>query len=209
MQRMNFIYPGIEWYSEISNQKKNALRCPYANVHKCPRYYSSIYSLGDASITTKMKPEKIKELDELWNKSDLLPAIVEHDTSIAGCDDKKISFSNFCPEVSFDIFGLFAASLHRYGDEIDIDHAHVKLSKEAYQKDWRWDWAHIEPLHYLNCPIYAQLITLPIINESETMKDNSAQEIIEVKPTFMGISLNLRAALSRLSKWWLSKQQRL
>jgi len=97
---MDFIYPDLSWYSEISDQKNVSLRCPYANVHRCPRYYSSLYLLGN------------------WNKSDLLPVITEHDTSIMGSDGNKSGFSNFCPEVSFDIFGLFAVSLFPYTDGI-------------------------------------------------------------------------------------------
>jgi hypothetical protein len=25
------------------------------------------------------------------------------------------------------------------------------------EKDWRWTWSHVEPLHYSDCPMYAQL----------------------------------------------------
>lgn len=203
---MDFIYPDLSWYSEISDQKNVSLRCPYANVHRCPRYYSSLYLLGNDGITTKMETEKIQKLNELWNKSDLLPVITEHDTSIMGSDGNKSGFSNFCPEVSFDIFGLFAVSLFPYADGIDRGVAHAQLAKEAHPKDWRWNWAHVEPLHYLECPVYSLLITRPVINKSEILKEKTTQEIIELKPGFMGISVNIRAALSRLAKWWLSKQ---
>jgi len=50
------------------------------------------------------------------------------------------------------------------------------------------------------------LITRPAINKSEILKEKTTQEIIELKPGFMGISVNILAALSRLAKWWLSKQ---
>ena len=203
---MDFIYPDLSWYSEISDQKNVSLRCPYANVHRCPRYYSSLYLLGNDGITTKMETEKIQKLNELWNKSDLLPVITEHDTSIMGSAGNKSGFSNFCPEVSFDIFGLFAVSLFPYADGIDRGVAHAQLAKEAHPKDWRWNWAHVEPLHYLECPVYSLLITRPAINKSEILKEKTTQEIIELKPGFMGISVNIRAALSRLAKWWLSKQ---
>ncbi len=72
---MEFIYPDIDWYTEISEQKKATPRCPYANVHRCPRYFSSLYLLGEEGVTTKIKPEKVKELDEFWEKSDLLPVV--------------------------------------------------------------------------------------------------------------------------------------
>ena len=149
---MEFIYPDIDWYTGISEQKNVQPRCPYANVHRCYRYYASLYLLGKADITTKIKDEKIKELESFWENSDLLPALAEHDTGTSGPDGKTSSFSNFCPEVSYDIFGLFAISLHKYADEIDTETAHRQLREEAYPNDWRWSWASVLPLHYLKCP---------------------------------------------------------
>ena len=105
---MTYIYPDINWYTVISEQKNVQPRCPYANAHRCYRYYASLYLLGEANITTKMKEEEIKELESFWTKSDLLPALAEHDTGISGPDGRTTGFSNFCPEVSDDIFGLFA-----------------------------------------------------------------------------------------------------
>ena len=64
---MAFIYPDIDWYTGISEQKHVQPRCPYANVHRCYRYYASLYLLGEANITTKMKSEKIKELERQYN----------------------------------------------------------------------------------------------------------------------------------------------
>jgi hypothetical protein len=202
----SFIYPDLEWYSNISKQENVPLKCPYANVHRCPRYYASLYLLGNADVTTKMNPEKIKELDELWNKSDVLPVIAEHDTSIAKVDDKISMFTKFCPEILFDIFGLFAVSLFRYADDIDQEAGYAQMKRDAYPKDWRLTWSHVEPLHYLKCSVYSQLITRPVENKQDTLTGESIPEIIEIKPGFMGISLNVRAACSRLAKWWLSKQ---
>ncbi|HSW62145.1 MAG TPA: hypothetical protein VLH56_02320 [Dissulfurispiraceae bacterium] len=204
----SFIYPDLDWYSKISAKENVTERCPYANVHRCPRYYASLYMLGNAGVTTQMKPEKIKELDELWNQSELLPVIAEHDTSITKVDDKINSFSNFCPEVLFDIFGLFAVSLIRYADEIDQTAGYAQMEKDVYPKDWRSTWAHAESLHYLKCSVYSQLLTHPVKNKHDTLTGGTIPEIIEIKPGFMGISLNIRAAFSRLAKWWLSKQNR-
>ncbi len=204
---MGFIYPDLEWYSKISKQENIPLRCPYANAHRCPRYYASLYMLGKAGVTTKIKEVKVKELDELWNKSDVLPVIAEHDTGIDSVNDKISSFSNFCPEVTFDIFGLFAVLLIRYSDDSVQDAAYAEMEKDAYPKDWRLNWAHVEPLHYFKCSVYFQLITRPVEKDTDTLMEIPTQEIIEVKPGFMGINLNIRAALSRLAKWWLLKQQ--
>lgn len=108
-----------------------------------------------------------------------------------------------CPYAN-DVFGLFAVSLHRYADEIDRDTFHVQLRKKAYPKDWRWNWAHVEPVHYLECTIYSQLISQPTPNST---LDTNPQEMLEIKPGFMGISLNIRVLLTHLCKWWLSKQK--
>jgi len=167
---MEFIYPDRAWYTKISEQNEATPFCPHANVHRCPRYYSSLYLLGEAGITTKITPEKINELDEFWEKSELLPVVAEHDTMISG---HKSGFSNFCPEVTFDMFGLFAVSLHRYSDEIDKDMVHEQLKKKAHPKDWRWHWQNVEPLHYLKCPIYSQLISKPVI----AFRDSSTKNV--------------------------------
>ena len=204
---MEFIYPDLDWHTQISKANSTPPRCPYANVHRCSRYYSSLYLLGKAGIATEIEPDKVKELDKLWENSDLLPVVAEHDTGITSCDDKKSGFYNFCPEVSFDIFGLFAISLHRYADEIDKDVAHDKLGEIGYPKDWRWEWAHVEPLHYLKCPVYSQLISKPVRVSEGSSPEEANSEMIEVKPEFMGISLNIKVLITRLANWWLSKQK--
>lgn len=201
---IDIIHPDLDWYAGISRQYDTATHCPYANVYKCPRYYYSLYLLGNAGIMTKMNSVKIKDLDELWRKSDLLPVVAEHEPEIFG--DNKI-FSKFCPEVSFDAFRLFAFSLSRYADEIDQDAAHGWLATINNPNDWRWAWAHVEPLHYLNCPVYSQLISKPDLAASNKKGNIDAEELIEIKPGFMGISLNIRVLMTRLAKWWLFKQR--
>jgi len=204
---MEFIYPDIDWYTGISEQKHVQPRCPYANVHRCYRYYASLYLLREANITTKMKSEKIKELESFWKNSDLLPALAEHDTGISGPDGKTTGFSNFCPEASYDIFGLFAVLLHRYADEIDIEAAHRQLGKKVYPNDWRWSWASVLPLHYLKCPAYSQLVSPHASSSISLSANKNEQDVIEVRPGFMGISINIRSLFTRISKWWLSKQR--
>jgi hypothetical protein len=203
---MTFIYPDLDWYTGISKEEKVSPRCPYANVHRCPRYYGSLNLLGDCGISTKMKPEKIKELDTFWAETDILPVVAEHDTGIRGDAEKKSAFSNFCPEISFDIFGLFADSLYRYADEIDTDIAYRQIEKDSHPKDWRWQWQFISPLHYLKCPIYSQLMGRPIEATKDLINTTSVPELVEVKPGFMGINLNLKVLLTRFAKWWLSRQ---
>ena len=77
----------------------------------------------------------------VWEKTDIWPTSAEQTTlvSVPGGDIRH--FSRFCPEVSFERFGLFATDLHKYTDEIDVGNAHKVLRREeASPDDWRWNW---------------------------------------------------------------------
>jgi hypothetical protein len=68
--------------------------------------------------------------------------------------------SNFCPEVSYNIFGLFASGLYPHHGEIDREMAHSRLAREkANRDDPRWDWASVTPRHYAECPEHSILQT--------------------------------------------------
>lgn len=199
---MEHTYPDMDWYVARSHEKSVAPRCPHANVYRCPRHYQSYALLGEFGITTALTPEHDSALLAKWTKSDLWPAVREHATSISGSDDRKSQFSNFCPEVAFDTFGLFASSLCRYADEIDREAAENWLvgNGRAFAKDWRWEWASLNPMHYTECPLYSQLsITQasPLISKQE--------EVITAKPGAFGFSVDLKKLISRFSRWWLSR----
>lgn len=153
---MRVIIPGLQWYLEQSAFKNIYPRCPFAMVQSCPRFYQSLSLLGDA-CSTKIPQKEDKKLLKKWKKSPLWPTTKEQATSISGYEDNH--FGNFCPEVSFERFGLFATDLDRYADEIDKDLAHSNLSKiKATLDDWRWSWANIKPQHYSECPLYSVLV---------------------------------------------------
>jgi hypothetical protein len=161
---MDYINPDIEWYISLSQNHNLPPRCPFASAYRCPRYYQSLSLLGEVKISTSIDPEEDKRLLEKWSESDLWPITREQATSASGSPG-KYSFSNFCPEVSFDIFGLFASSLFRYSDDddIDISLAHRQLSKmKAGPTDWRWGWWDIQPMHYSQCPLFSPLSSNPI-----------------------------------------------
>jgi hypothetical protein len=80
-----------------------------------------------------------KRLLKKWTRSALWPRTAEQATSISGSETKSSIFSNFCPEVLFDGFGLFATFLSRYADELDLETAHARLATQnADRNDWRW-----------------------------------------------------------------------
>ncbi|WP_148042267.1 hypothetical protein [Pseudomethylobacillus aquaticus] len=199
---MEHIYPDMDWNISRSHDKSLAPRCPHANVHRCPRYYQSYSLLGESGITTALTPETDTALLAKWKKTDLWPALAEHATSISGSNGKKSHFSNFCPEVAFDTFGLFASSLCRYADEIDRANAESWLvgNGRAFAKDWRWDWASLNPMHYSECPLYSQLAVSQSI-----VPDSTKEEIVSMKPGAFGFSVDLKKLISRFSRWWLSR----
>jgi hypothetical protein len=144
--------PDFAWYADISSRHSLSPRCPFASVERCPRYYQSLSLLGEAGFT-KIAPAEDDRLIRKWKGSDLWPRTDEQATGILGS-----TFANFCPEVSYDGFGYFASSLSRYADEIDSDFAHARLGKmHAPASDWRWRWAHVRPMHFIECPIYSAL----------------------------------------------------
>ena len=199
---MEHIYPDMDWYVSRIQDKDLAPRCPFANVHRCPRYYQSYALLGESGITTSLPAELDATLLAKWTKTDLWPAVDEHTTSISGSDEKKNQFSNFCPEVAFDTFGLFASSLSRYADEIDRETTENWLvgHGRAFAKDWRWNWASLNPMHYSECPLFSQL---PVSQYAGTREKR--EEVISLKPGAFGFSVDLKKLISKFSRWWLSR----
>lgn len=150
------IYPDLEWYSAISERKRLPGRCQHASVHRCPRYFDSLALLSDVGITTRI-PEPIHDAAVArWKTHELAPATAEAAASISGSGGA----SNFCPEVAFDTFKLFAVTLIRLSsDPVDqqISELAIKRDPGTDGKDWRGFWSHVEPLHYSDCPLYAKL----------------------------------------------------
>jgi len=192
---METVLANIDWYSSVSSQKNLPPRCPYSNVYRCPHYYESLSLIGSAGITTALQESEEKRLSKKWNKSEHWPELKEHAPLIL---DNSRNFSNFCPEVMFDVFGLFASELHSYADEIDTHHAHSQLVKKGSSaNDWRWQWSDIMPLHYSECRLYSQLVS----TNMEATARIEANEIIEVKPGMFGITFNIKELVKRLWKW--------
>lgn len=156
---------------------------------------------------TAIPKEEDERLLEKWKSTDVWPIVREHASSISGSNWKSKHFTNFCPEVSYDMFHLFASMLCTFIDEIDKDtiQAWLKENGRAYDKDWRWTWAHVDPLHYSRCALYSQL---PVSEKPGEQKESRKKDdIVTVKPGFFGVSIDVKKLLSLFSKWWLSKHE--
>ena len=189
---MSVIIPDLQWYLEQSALNNISPRCPFATVQSCPRFYQTLSLLGDAG-STKIPEKEDKKLLNKWKNSPLWPVTKEQATSISGYEEKH--FCNFCPEVSFEKFGLFATDMDRYADEIDKDLALSNLSKiNAASNDWRWSWLNIKPQHYFECPLYSVLL-----NQKSDIH-NKHEDIIDLKPNFHGIGLNINALIRKIKK---------
>ena len=154
---MDRIIPDIDWCREISIKLGVPTRCPFSTADECPRYYQSLSLLSGAGHTS-IAPEKDEILQKKWETSDLWPMIEEQATSISGSPDRKKSFSNYCPEIAYDRFNLFASELYPYHDEIDHDNG-IKFGAQERMPDGHWvfDWSHVSKMHYTDCPIYSPL----------------------------------------------------
>ncbi len=201
-QIMSVRNPDLTWYMRISQEKGVSPRCPYASVHRCPRYYQSISLLGECG-TTKIDQAEDKALLKKWENSDLWPVIREQATSIFGPEKDTMMFNRFCPEASFDRFGWFASDLYRYADDIDRNVAHAELNRQgARGEDWRWAWSAIHEMHYTECPLYS-LLLYPMQNITDKPK---REGILDVRPGIFGVRLNLNPIVSCVREWLRRKR---
>lgn len=150
-----------DWYQSISEKQSLPLRCPFATVERCPRYYQSL-SLFPKIGGTALDKHEDERLLKMWEKSELWPKIEEHATSAGLSSEKLISISNFCPEVTFDRFGYFCSSLGAYADELDSGNAQEWLHRKGVStNDPRWYWSHSYRMHFSECPLYSLLLNSP------------------------------------------------
>jgi len=155
---MPIIYPDLAWYSPQSERKGLPGRCPYTSIHRCPRYFESVALLSDVKVTAPLPKEVYDTVRAKWQAHELAPATGETATSVSGGGAPNC-YANFCPEVAYDTFKLFASSLIRINDSIDREIAERVIREDPTpdEKDWRWSWSSVEPLHYTDCALYAKL----------------------------------------------------
>lgn len=187
--------PDSKWYTRESERLGVALRCPFANVTRCPRFYQSIALLGEVGIMTKMPQRQDRRLTRKWERHFLWPAVAEEESSISGPPGEPKIFRHFCPEPVYEVFGCFADYLSDYAGELDRDLAAQRLHREgASSDDYRWQFSSVHPLHYTECPVYSQLLPQSAAEQNKP--------VVELKPNFYGIGIDLAEIWKRATKWF-------
>jgi hypothetical protein len=150
--------PDFAWYSaESSRLGLSTSRCPFQNVNTCPRYFYSLSLLGDHGCT-KIEKSEDERLLAFWKNSPLAPRTREQDTQVGSTEKGVCAYHNFCPEIAFDRFRIFATYFSPHMDEIDTGFAHERLGEEGAPADHPdWFWSVYTPQHYAACPLYSQL----------------------------------------------------
>jgi hypothetical protein len=150
--------PDFVWYSaESTRLGLKSPRCPFQNVNTCPRYYFSLSLLGEHGCT-KIEKSEDDRLTAFWKNHPLAPQTAEQDTGIGSTEKGICAYHNFCPEVAYNRFGIFATYFAPHTDEMDAGFAHQRLADEGVPADDpRWAWRSLIPQHYAECPLYSQL----------------------------------------------------
>lgn len=195
------VYPDLKWYTKISSEIHLTPRCPYATANRCPRYYQSTSLLGESGVATKIDTDEDRSLFDHWSKTDVWPITKEEATSLSGPNNEAKNFSNFCPEVCFEVFGLFASSLSKYADESDRDAAHQTLIRAGLsnRNNWRWGWAYVSECHYSECSLYSLLC----LKQTQTEKKS---EILKLHPGIYGINVDLKAMFRKIKELWVARR---
>lgn len=128
------IYPDLAWYSSQGERKGLPGRCPHTSIHHCPRYFETVALLSDVKVTAPLPKDLHDAALAKWREHELAPATGETAASISGGKDPNC-YSNFCPEVAYDTFKLFASTLIRINDSIDRQIAERLIEKIQHPKE--------------------------------------------------------------------------
>ena len=150
----------IEWYIAHSHALHLKPRCPLAHAELCPRYYTSILLLATSKITTPIPDETKSRLDKRWQR--LQPTLSEEDASVQCYPKSNLSgVSQFCPEVSYEIFGEFVSHFLDFPDAVDRNTRHKELTNEKVNRtDLRWRWLSHSHRHYSECKEFSVFANL-------------------------------------------------
>jgi len=149
------IIPDKNWIEKESNARNASSLCPYANSHKCPRYYESLVLLSRINMISGMTSEKVAELETFWNRTIFSSLCNEEVPSVSTKENKNLSsVAHFCPEVSFKYLGYYADYMHKYIDDIDRGFGIRDAERDRLENDWKYSWMTVSPKFYLDCEIF-------------------------------------------------------
>lgn len=152
---MQRIIPDKIWWEQERRKHKAQSVCPYANSHRCPRYFESLVLLSRNKIIAGINDKKEIELEEFWSRTSFSSLC---DEEVPAVTTKKYggisSVSNFCPEVSYKYFNYYADFMHKYIDEIDQDAGQRIAARDNQENDWKYTWMQVSPTFYLDCALY-------------------------------------------------------
>jgi hypothetical protein len=106
-----------------------------------------------AGVATRISEDRILVLDRKWKP--FQSVVAEEAPSCDSANGHFTGVDQFCPEVSYDIFGYFACALHRYADEIDQAIAMQSAKRHNALQDLDVTWNTIVPRHYTECREYS------------------------------------------------------
>lgn len=152
---MRRVVPDKVWWEQESQKRNASSTCPYANSHKCPRYYESLVLLSHINMIAGMTESKKAELGSFWEKTSFSSLCDEEVPSVSPKEYGGLSsISNFCPEVSFKYLNYYADYMYKYVDEIDQDSGTRIADRDNLTNDWRYTWMSVNPKFYLDCEVF-------------------------------------------------------
>ncbi|MDC0610328.1 hypothetical protein OAP63_06300 [Vibrio sp.] len=153
------IIPDKEWYKNQSKIHNGKLLCPYANSYKCPRYYESVVLLSRVNMISGLPDKKKDELETFWERTNFSALCDEEVPSISRNEYNQLrGISNFCPEIAFRYLEYYASFMYKYVDEIDQDFGCQRAKKDNLNNDWRYVWARVNAVYYMDCEIYERVV---------------------------------------------------
>lgn len=147
----------LEKYKQQSIRLCLPPRCPIASANHCPRYFKTVSLFKESELVAGLDESVEKEIEKYWKKTPFWLVPLEEEPAVGGPKGEWHTISNNCPEIGYELFGIFAGFFAKYADEIDQGVAHAKLRKEKAPADnWRWHFSNIRWMHYSDCKEFSQ-----------------------------------------------------
>ncbi len=145
-----------KWYFDKSKAKNLPLHCPIAAPYLCLRFLITIDLSVEVGLCRGINLESKERYYRYWRKQLHKFINLEAEPAVSFINDEPFNMSNFCPEVSYLIFGYFASHVVRYTNEIDQNAMHQFLKRKMAGKgDWRWYYSNVVERHYTECPEFS------------------------------------------------------